>query len=229
MSWRKKSLIIVVYVLLTSSPCAAEPFEKTWGVGYDKHYSYMGGLTVRRWLGQSWELGLSAAPEDSRSETRTLYWGDGISQDEAIEDIPEDDTKESGWVRMLLGRSLLRHDDLDMMLDLGLKYWWSDAQRYYLNYYEHDEMTRIDINEEFEDRWTLSLELRPSYEIAARMTLETRFGLKYESRHKRVDGLERRIDAMGVEEERHLSTTEKQSFNSYGWSGLSSLSFIFWF
>jgi len=34
---------------------------------------------------------------------------------------------------------------------------------------------------------------------------------------------------MGVEEERHLSTTEKQSFNSYGWSGLSSLSFIFWF
>ncbi len=222
-------LVIAVIVLLTSSLCTAESHDKTWGIGYDKYDSYNGGLTIRRWLGANWELGLSAAPEDMRTETRSLDWGDGIDLEDAIEDIPDNESRESGWVRMILGRPLMRHDDLRLMLDLGLRYKWADSRSYRRTYNEYSEYTRITIDDEFEERWSLTLDLRPSFDITSAMSFEARFGLEFEWESARGDRMEREIDAEGVVEEYRLTTTERQSFDSYGWSGLGSLSFIFWF
>ncbi len=227
---KDKFIILALAVLVSSaSLCDARTHEKTWGVGYDKHYSSIGGLTIRRWLGPDWELGVSAAPMDASTDRRTWSWGDDVTEDEAIEEIPDDDTRESGWIRMLLGRRLLRQDDLDLMFDLGLKYWWADSRNYSRYYYEYSERTTINVTDIFDDEWVLSLDLRPSYDLSRRMSIEARFGLKFTWSDERRDTLRREIEGTDIEDVFTASTTEYRSFNSYGWSGLGSLSFLFWF
>jgi len=222
--------LLLVLILSPSLPCAADSHEKTWGLGYDKFYSYSsGGLTVRRWLGPVWELGLTAAPDDVRSESYSHYWDTEFPLDEGNVEDPDDYTRESGWVTFIVGRRMFRQDKLGLMLDLGLRYWWSDSRRDNRRYDESSETTRTSTEMVFTDNWTLSLDMRPVFDLMDRISIEARFGLMYRWSDERMSWHQRYTQSYDTIDSYSRHTDSSQSFQSYGWSGMGDFSFIVWF
>lgn len=219
-------VIILGWVLLTigfgSAARAQEPVDRHWGIGWDD------GLTVRYWLAEKWELALAAGPDDYlvKDEVRSWNLEDPPPLQGQLE-VPRDTRDEHGWVRFQVGRLITRQRTLALVGYTGVVYEWIDHQDRRLELdslagdYDTFEITR------FTHHWVLALGLRPSWQPTDFLTIEMSFGLNFA--WESWDQTTTRTWA-GIEgQSREITSGHGRSFQDFGWEGLSSLQFIFWF
>jgi len=220
--WMVTGLVLVAAV--PSLAVESGPVDRKWGMGWDD------GLTARLWLRGTWELGVAAGPNDNlRNTDRSTYdTGSPPLWEESQENTLSDDRTESGFVRAQAGRLLARRGPLAAVCFLGLEYAWSDGGG-------GNTRTSVDLldnsyTESWDNdssAWTLTLGLRPSFEILGFLTIETAFALEY-----------RWLDSQWVDRIEYPDTgrvlIDVQSgsgnrFDDAGWTGTGSLQFFIWF
>jgi hypothetical protein len=117
----------VIYLLTFCLPALAlaqyEPPEYLWTIGYDN------GVTVRRFLGDNWEVYLGGGPNDSRGN----YLRETIRDSEdgipvPYSDYSDDYKTEEGHVHLGAGHTLVRDGRLWLVGVLGINYRWSNFQ-----------------------------------------------------------------------------------------------------
>lgn len=222
--WTRAAILALVG-LLVSIPglgLGQEPVERTWGFGWDD------GLTLRYWLDGKWEFALSAGPDDYLVKDEERTWQAGDPQDlQGMVEVPRDVRDEHGWVRLQAGRLVAKRDNIALVGFTGLTYEWIDHQDRHLQLdsmqgdYDTYELTR------FTHHWVWALGLRPSWQATSFMTIETSFGLQFT-----WDSWDQSIHETwaGVEGESLIITSgHGRSFQDFGWEGMASLQFMFWF
>ena len=207
-------------LLLGTTDVEAADRERKWGFGWDD------GLTLRRWLGD-WELALSAGPNDYLSKTEERIWdpSDPIDLQGALE-VPADDRREEGWVRFQVGHLAATYDDFGLVVFSGLTYNWRDVQNSstaldYTGLYDSYDWSYFDNN------WILELGLRPSWRPVEFLSIEMAYGLRFTW----TDRTETKVQSLdgGLNVIRTERASDYRSFSDFGWSGLGSLKFLFWF
>lgn len=206
----------------SGSALAQAPVDRGWGFGWDD------GLTLRRWLGGVWEIGLAAGPDDYliKDEVRTYdpTWPQDLN---GRLEVPRDLRDEHGWVRLQLGRLVAHRDDLTLVGFVGGTYEWIDHQERRLALdelmgdYDTFELDR------FTSHWVLDFGLRPAWRATEFLTIETAFTLRFSWENwDQVVG----ESWAGFDDEVVTSTSgHGRSFSDAGWEGTSSLQFLFWF
>lgn len=218
---------VVLMILTSAGPAIAVetgPVDRQWGLGWDH------GLTGRYWFGGVWELALSGGPNDylSDDEGHSLDSGYPPYWEERESYTTQNEKQESGFVRIQAGRLISRRGPLAAVGYLGLKYEWSHSS-YIDNNVDVDtpEDSNVRGSENDSSSWTLTLGLRPSFEVMGFLTIETAFGLWYRwSDYERVEW--REFQQTGrVTRDEYSDYGERFSYS--GWSGMGSLQFIVWF
>jgi len=213
---------VLLVVVFAPAARAGGHSARGWGLGWED------GLTVRRWLGTRWELGLAAGPDDYlvKAETRTWYLAEPAVQQGVLQ-VPVDNREEHGWVRGQVGYLITQPGDLSLVGYSGLVYGWTDYQERALildplvGEYDSWEADR------FAEQWVLTVGVRPAWRPADFMTVEFAMGLNFiwES----WDQTSERTRA-GVEgSDRTVDSGHSRSFADFGWVGAGSLQFFFWF
>lgn len=214
---------LVLGLTLTASfvPAAETgPIQRRWGLGWDR------GLTARLWLGGTWEMAVLAGPSDYLNRRQEYRFDSGWSPRE--ENSSSEEKEEAGFVQVQAGRLVTRRGPLAAVCYAGLGYDWSDArtgtdQRSI----EAQENSMVRIRHYDRSTWTLTLGLRPSWEVLDFLTLETAFGLAYTWRKSEEND---RYEYPETGELRVRSDSSRgNSFTYWGWYGLGSLQFIVWF
>ena len=116
----------------------------------------------------TWYVEGAAGPDDFLLDSSTTTGG-------STSEI-EDDKRECGWARIVLGRSLWRRDRLDMQMVCGIRYLWENTQDnsiiwddVYATMWTRDRKLS-------NDSWDVFLAIRPSWEISSATTLSPTFG-----------------------------------------------------
>jgi hypothetical protein len=194
--------------------------ERTWGLGWDD------GLTVRRWLGP-WELGVAAGPDDDLIQLESTEWHQADPPAyQGLVEVPQDERRESGWVRGQAGFRLRHDGPLTLVVYSGLAYGWIDHQSKTAlldpvsGGYDTVETNR------FTHRWAWDLGLRPAWRPVRWLTVEFSFGLRYA--WERWDETTVTQPAGVPDPDRRERDGETSSFRDFGWEGLGSLAFLFW-
>lgn len=221
--WRGPLAVLLgLMIMVPGAVRATERSPRGWGVGWED------GLTVRRWLGQHWELGLAAGPDDYLVKTETHAWltADPATLRGALE-VPVDQREEHGWVRGQVGYRVARRGDFSLVGYSGLVYSWIDHQERTLELDrlvgEYDSLER----DRFTEHWILSLGLRPSWRPVDFMTVEFAMGLNFiwESWDQTTD-----VESAGIPgRDRYVDSGHSRRFEDFGWEGAASLQFFFWF
>lgn len=174
--------IWVVIVICLPSWASAEfaPSDHRWTVGYED------GVTLRRFLGESWEVFLGVGIYDYGSDRRS----DAVQvSPEGVSEFYSEGTRktehESNFAILGVGRSILRHNRFWLTGIFKVKFhkeWYKYANDE--NYASGSINSYYDINHTS----TIStfLGLRPAYDLTSRITLVLEFGLNYE--HYSSDG-----------------------------------------
>ena len=215
---------VVVLVILTGVTAAAgaSAAERTWGLGWDE------GLTVRYLAAGTWEFALAAGPDDylQKIERRSSELFDPVAWHGVLE-VPSDYREEQGWVRGQIGRRLATRGNLALTAFTGLTYNWIDAQERILVL--DDLVGDFDTweRDRFTERWILAAGLRPSWRPADFLTVEFAFGLRFiwESWSETSERTYAGVDGADHEE----LSSHGRAFGDFGWEGVSSLQFFFWF
>jgi len=216
-------VLVVAMALSCGLPARAqERPAQQWGLGWDD------GLTVRRWLGQDWELALAAGPDDYLFKTESRAW---VQTEPAIQhgalQVPEDHRQEQGWVRGQVGHLITRRTDLALVGYAGLVYNWIDFQErsLVLNPLVGDYDTWE--SDRFTERWVLTLGLRPSWRPLDFLTVELAIGLNFiwESWERTTDRTTAGVGAA----DHTVENGHSRTFEDFGWQGASSLQFMVWF
>lgn len=218
------ALLAGLIMMLTALPVRAERTDderaRNWGFGWDS------GLTVRRWLGD-WELSLAAGPNDYLDKSEQRSWDTAASgeQQGALE-VPRDDRREEGWVRLQAGFRAARYQTLAAVVYAGMVYNWRDAQQSstYLSFdglYDRRDVDR------FAGRWVAELGFRPAWRPVPFLSIETAFGLRFS--WENWSATEIRTFASGDRTITTESNGDLSSFQSFGWTGMGSLQLIVWF
>ena len=225
---RTALICMTILMILTTAytACAVEtgPVDRKWGLGWAN------GFTARLWLGGVWELSVSGGPNDNLSKEERHYQDTGYPPNwESREALDfSEDKRESGFVELQAGRLLARRGPLAAVGFLGLNYNWSDSRN-------TDQV--IDVNNPDdsyfrgvatdESNWTLTMGLRPSFEVLDTLTLEAAFWLAY--RWKEVDRTEWFEYPSSGQLAQEVTSLDGERFFYGGWSGMGSLQIIFWF
>ncbi len=229
--WPPSVVVAVMFVasgLLAGKPVAAADIsapnyaDRTWGFGWDN------GLTLRRWLGQHWELALAAGPDDFLAKAEKQAWlqSDPLLQHGALQ-VPTDVRQEQGWVRTQAGYLISRRQSLSLVAYAGLEYNWTDYQERSLvldplvGEYDTWELDR------FTERWVLSLGLRPSWRPYDFLTIEWALGLAYSWDDWDQTTIRTYAGVSGAD--RTITDGDSSWFQDFGWEGATSLQFFFWF
>ncbi len=218
----RRSLFIGLLLVLALPVQAAEQEAKAWGVGWED------GITVRRWLADRWELSVAAGPNDYLVKTESQTWNlrDPAQQHGALE-VPEDHRREEGWVRAQIGHLVTRRGDFSLVGYSGLVYTWRDYQERSLELnhlvgdYDTWELDR------FNELWILTLGLRPSWRPVDFMTIELAVGLNFV--WESWDLTTERVYASTPGSDTSADSGYSRGFEDFGWDGVSSLQFFFWF
>lgn len=217
---RGAASLLAAALALAAGPATAA--ERPWGLGWDE------GLTLRRWLGDGWELSVAAGPDDYLDQAESRAWNQADApQLQGMVQVPLDEREEHGWVRLQVGRRLARDRTLGLVGFCGLTHEWIDRQERTLlldplvGDYDSWELDR------FTGRWILAAGLRPSWRPAPALSVELAVGLRYywESWHQ--DTRVTRAGVAGADLE-HTDGT-RTGFGDFGWEGAASLQFFFWF
>lgn len=217
-------------VVLPVAAVAADgeaPRARKWGLGWDQ------GLTLRRWVAD-WELGVTAGPDDWLDERTTRVWDTAESDSlQGRDDGGTDYRRESGFVRLGVGRVVAREAPLDFLAQVGLRYLWSNERRdrTYYNY----NVTAVNIVREdtFRDTWTLDAGFRVAWRPTPFLGIETAFYLYYSwSEYERLERDLHRDLEPPLESDRvellQIRDSERR-FHHDGWNGLGDLVFVVWF
>jgi len=201
---------------------AAGHLAQGWGLGWED------GLTVRRWLGERWALGIAAGPDDYLVKVETQAWRaiDPVNVQGVLE-VQVDNREEHGWVRGQVGYRFAQREDLSLVCYSGLVYNWIDYQGRALNLDtlsgEYDTWGL----DRFTERWILSLGVRPAWRPVDFLTVEFAMGLNFiwES----WDQTTEQVAADVPDSDRMVDHGHSRRFKDFGWDGTTSLQFFFWF
>ncbi|MCP4574248.1 MAG: hypothetical protein GY838_17950 [bacterium] len=222
-------MFLLAAVVLTAAPISYADDDpsrgRRWGLGWDE------GLTLRRWVGP-WELGVAAGPNDWLDESDSRTWDtDEPDSLQGRDDEHYKSQRESGFVRLQLGRRMASEGILDFMGHVNLQYLWSD-ERWVHDYYYTNRIT-FSTTDNWVETWSLSTGIRLALRPWEFLTVETTFGLTYswgdrEEIRRRVErDLVPPLESDRVTVEQTKSSTRR--FDDDGWYGMGSLSFIYWF
>ena len=224
-------LTLASVAITTPAPVAAadfDPSENPWGFGYD------GGLTLRRKLGDKWEIGITGGPNDRLSSG---------TDNEDREELPAPNTRsrvrtfdsrrESGFVAPHFGRTVWQKGTFDLLCYLRGKFVWENSS--YHSDTVNESSTSIDRVERSSRQgdgrnWYLSLGFRPGYRPVPWFSIEVDFGLAYAWTNDTY-----REERVYFDEEGNSTRTvtngenDGQTFSLFGYSGTSSFKFIVWF
>lgn len=218
------TILMILTTAYTAGAVETGPVDRKWGLGWAN------GLTARLWLGGVWELSLSGGPNDRLSQQEghrqdtgyPPYWDSREIQ------VYYEDKRESGFVELQAGRLLARRGPLAAVGFLGLNYYWADdgdtRQEIDINYPEDSYLrgSAYDVS-----NWTLTLGVRPSFEVLDFLTLEAAFWLAYRWTDE-VTTDWREYPSSG-QVTREVWSIEGEQFYYGGWYGMGSLQIIFWF
>ncbi len=220
---------LLLFCLALAGVAAAETGEETprrWGLGYD------GGVSLRRTLGDGWDLTLAAGPDDERAEVLGDSWTTG-DDGETLGPLPDDslDTTESGWVRLDVARRVAGEGPASLSTFVSVRYLWSRGKTEMLRVdtWDQDVVTRRTWKNI--DSWLIALGLRPQYRFSTRFSCEVHLGVSFVDEDEDSGRVEERRDADGqlvslIEEQ---DTTRTRRFFDFGWYGTGALIFFFWF
>ena len=218
--WSAASALILLLAAPALAGDDAPGRERVWGFGWDQ------GLTVRRWLG-AWELSLAAGPNDylDKSEQR-VFDPDAPDDLQGALEVPADDRREEGWVRLQAGYRVARYQSLAAVAFTGLVYNWEDSQYSHIHLGQDGLYDAYDTGR-FTHRWALELGMRPAWRPVPFLSIETAFGLRFswqtwsETEHQVYDS--------GLTSVRTERNGDFSSFQDFGWDGLGSLQIVVWF
>lgn len=214
--------VLCALLLATGSAVAGDrPDDRqVWGLGWSD------GLTLRYCPG-GWQLGLAAGPDDYL--VKEEHW-DRIATDpepvQGLLELPVDEREEHGWVRFRAGHRLRSRGRLSLTAFAGLSYEWIDHQERSLELdplvgdYDTFELDR------YTDFWILEGGLRPSWRVTDWLTCEFSFGLRYV--WEEWDQHTTATWAGMEESDRTSADGTGNRFQDFGWEGVSSLGFLFW-
>jgi hypothetical protein len=212
------SIIAGLGLAVASADETAPP--RGWGFGWDD------GLTLRRWLG-AWELGLAAGPDDELIQIeRSARYATDPPPFQGLVEVPQEERRESGWVRLRVGHLLRREGGLSLVVFSGLTYNWVDDQdKSWVLDPVAGGYDGVEVNR-FTHRWAVDLGLRSAWSPLRWLSLEFSFGLRYAWENWDESSV---VQHAGVPEvDRENRHGKANSFTDFGWEGLSSLAFIFW-
>ncbi len=223
------AIFFLMIVLTTLVPDMAhaefEVPEHRWTLGYES------GITLRRFLGENWEIYLGGGPDDSKSESDEFS-----TQNQGNEPpVPhshrvEDNKTESGYIHIGVGRQVLREDRFWLTAFLGLHYRWENFQ--YKSQRTTFSTDRIQLQETIGHRMatTVSLGLRPAYDISSRVFLLVRFGIHFRSSTETKDTVSENFNGSQWTTESRRYSPKGDSVGLFGYSRLySSIGFVFRF
>jgi len=225
-----RRILLALIMLMSSAPTiAADDLPlRHWGFGWDPGESGQ-GLTMRYRFTPVWDLSLAAGPNDYRSDGEARSWDD---DDDILDDGAtawDDARREEGWVRLATGARIWRQDRFAVSAACGLTYRWSNGARQGRSYRSYSDELWDYYNTRAQDdfeTWTVTLGLRPSWDVTTRMRIEFEAGLAFD-----------RTTAERVSETwwdsfppttREEATSHDRSFRSFGTFDLWRLKFIFW-
>lgn len=217
---------VAVFLVLGLPSFALAEFEipeHRWTIGYE-----YGGVGLRRFLGDRWEVALGGGPNDRRSD----YYSENFEQTEN-DSVPEytdgnDINKvESGFIWTSAGYRVLREDRFWLTATATFRYSWRNFQTAYFDVYGVDDFSRREeVGHEMVSR--LELGLRPAYDITSRVVLMLNFGIYFESSTRTVDNFSHRVYSPGdwrVSQSRDSGGTDRVGV--FGASTINSISLIF--
>ncbi len=169
------SIWVVVMICLPSWAMAEfVPSDHRWTVGYED------GITLRRFLGENWEVFLGVGIYDSGSENRSetiQVLPEGVSEFDS-EGTGKTDN-ESNFVILGVGRSILRHNRFWLTGIFKVK-----LQRGWYKYTKDENYISGSSNSYYDTSSTETIStflgLRPAYDLTSRITLVLEFGLNFE-------------------------------------------------
>lgn len=227
-----RPLLVIVAALLCLAVVqpvgAAEPLYH-WAFGWDPVDSGT-GLTLRYRPSPVWDLGVSAGPNDYRTETESVRWdSDTILVDDGVPDN-EDRRREQGWVRLAGARRFWNEDRVAVSAVCGVTYRWSvEEQRYrnqdqlsggawdFRNSRDHDDIRT----------WTVAVGMRPSVAITPRLQVEFEGGVRFTRttiEHDYDQWWDSSSNTIHEDETRH-----DRNLDTYGGFEFYRLKFLFWF
>lgn len=228
MSITSRTCILLAVLLLATAAAAAGDDTvrvRKWGLGWDN------GLTLRRWVG-TWELGVAAGPDDWLDESATRRWDtDEPDSLQGRESNYDEYRRESGFVRLQAGRRVANQGPLDLLAHANIQYRWRDQRSEYNRYYATYEV--YDRTDRWIETWTASLAIRLAWRPLDALSIETAFGLAYswEDEERVATYTQRDLDPPLESDDVTVQQIGRSTrrFSAHGWTGLGSLSFIYWF
>lgn len=236
---RRLLTALCLLLLLPGAILAAEetvsPYR--WTVGYES-----GSIMLRRFIGQDWEVFLGGwvdmAKNDSPTLESRLYTEPNL--DLLLISSFRTNTWESSNSSIVLGtgRTIMRADRFWLNATLGLRYYWESRYSSYFNENpQSDEAlsTREDYSQTNYRIFGCSLGLRPAFDLSSRITVAMGFGVRFQRTEMIKDTVNRYVyfsdDGSVI---RQTTNTDRDSSNGdtinvFGSTGINSLSFIFRF
>ena len=214
-------MAIALVMVMVGSAAALDKVDRTWGVGWDN------GLTIRTWLGGTWELAVAAGPDDylNKVETRSWYLSTPEAQQGLLE-VPEDIREEHGWVRFQVGRLIKTKDQFAVIGYGGIVYEWIVHQERSLTLHELNANYNTYELDRHTQRWILTLGFRPSWQPASFLTIETAFGLNFIMEN--WDQTTKQSWAGVVGNDYQELDGHGQQFQDFGLEGMASIQIFIW-
>jgi hypothetical protein len=223
---KMKRLLLLILAVVICVPTLSRAEEETpgWALGWT------GGPTLRHRILGNWELELSGGPNDYLVNQSKWEWDDNDPPNEqGIEQTPQDDKREQGWVRFGIGRTVVQDGQISLTATASLGYTWSHEQdRSHLIHVVDEEEQWRDQKTDW-NRWDSALGLRISVAVLDQLWLEVDFGVVYRDSHYDTTTTSRRVHNGELNEEITRSVTDDSDFRTYGWYGTSSLGVMIWF
>jgi len=214
-------LLLGVCCLPTWAFAEFEPSDHRWTIGYEN------GITVRRFLGENWEIFFGGGPDDYKSENSNAVFRD---TDEGTLYSYSDDVGESkreeGFAHLGIGRTLLRDGRFWLVGIFDVKYNWENFQSGSESENFVSENYSLSGKTGHRMITTSYLGLRPSLDITRRITLMVGLGIKYTH-------FTETSDRWSVDEDsnrrNNRDTRSSNNLDVFGYGGIESVSFAFRF
>jgi len=214
-------LLALIFYLPPTAEAEFQPSQRRWTVGYEN------GVTIRRFLGDNWEIFLGGGPNDSLGESHRTIYRDVVDEFSGMYSQNGEDTKvEEGYVFLGTGRTLIRDHRFWLAGTFSVKYRWSNYQtsqfldNFYHESYQSSQITGHDMTT------TAYLGFRPAYDITSRITMMLSMGIYFSHQTSTWD-------KWAVDEEypvyKKRFSSNQDDTGLFGYYGIQSISFFFRF
>lgn len=222
-------LILIALALALSLPAMAYaefvPSDHRWTIGYEE------GITVRRFLGESWEVYLGGGPRYYTSASETQYLDDPSNENSFSDSISQSAYQDKGGkIFFGVGRSLLREDRFWLAGLINLRHYWSNSSSSdnveYTN--EPGEAEKGNVGHSWST--TVHFGLRPALDITRRITIMVEMGISFSHYSSTKDYWSENPDHINWwDNDSQRNANSNTSVDLYGYSGINSIRMMFRF